>query len=249
MSEFPQVVVINLERAADRRKMMAEHLDAMGIEHRFQAAVDGKLLTPEQKKLYARSKAYLHLNRDLHPNELGCSLSHVEAWRLAAELDGPLIVLEDDIEVHDDFCSMIEARADWLPADWDVVNFGHDIAKPVNLKPIAHEHGPAKSLCEFEGVVARTGAYMVSPTAARKLLECALPVSRPADDILGDQAYNGLKIYGIVPRIALWRTEDDCPSMIWESGDRQEFFNQSRSSKAGIFFRAYRRLRKLIQGS
>ncbi len=247
MSEFPPVVVINLERAPDRRKMMAEHLDAMGISHRFLAAVDGKQLTPEQQKQYSRTKTFVRLNRDLHPNEIGCAHSHINAWREAAAADREVLIMEDDIRLHDDFRRVVETREQWLPADWDVVNLAHDIAKPVDLKPCPVADLSYKSVCSFEGVVGRAACYLVHPESAKKLVECALPIAMPADDILGDASVNELNIYGIEPRIATWRDAEECPSNIWAGAKMDSFTEESRSSGVGLLMRVFTRIHRTFR--
>ena len=89
---------INLDRCQDKRQRMESRFpDATRI-----AAVDGKQETPESILPYVSDRNWRdpYWNRRMTFGEVGCTLSHIKAWKTCVELDEPIIVLEDDVIIN-----------------------------------------------------------------------------------------------------------------------------------------------------
>jgi glycosyl transferase family 25 len=90
------VLIINLERDAERRNALSARLNALGIPHRFCNAVDGRQLSADD---VARNspRSELAFARALMPNEVAAGMSHLAAVAEGLSLDVDYFcVLEDD---------------------------------------------------------------------------------------------------------------------------------------------------------
>ena len=92
-------VVINLERAPDRRERIAEQFDTLGIEFEFFVGIDGHELPKEDYNRYGDAQSGL-VNWE-HPNVpgmLGAWISHRQVWQNALVEGLEMVaVFEDDV--------------------------------------------------------------------------------------------------------------------------------------------------------
>ena len=166
-----RVLVINLERAHERRAHMAAQLAAVGLEAEFLPAVEGRLLPEAEREAAAQA--------GLTPGELGCYLSHVNAWRVVRERGWPgALILEDDTELDPGLKDVLEAlQASDLP---------FDIVRLSSLKPIRGiSVGRLKTgHCFILPTKNPSGAqgYWVSKAGAVRLSEKLASPRLPVDD-------------------------------------------------------------------
>ena len=148
MIDIPPIWVINLQRSPHRRAYMQKQLESRGLTFEFVDAVDGRLLTAEQRGLYSQSEAMAYYGRELSDAEIGCALSHARVYERMVERGLPeLLVLEDDVELGDEFWLLVQMR-DMFPPDWEAINFASDIGDPLPFGPSVVG---AYRLCRFAG--------------------------------------------------------------------------------------------------
>jgi glycosyl transferase family 25 len=113
--------LINLDRSADRLAHMHEEFSRAGVDFERIAAVDGAALNPSEMKEFRQARSAARPEGWLL-GEVGCFLSHMDAWRRIASSAGDewAAVFEDDIRVSPDLGSLL-ASTGWLPADADIV--------------------------------------------------------------------------------------------------------------------------------
>lgn len=90
---------INLDRCTTKRELMQiQFPEAERI-----TALDGKTLSPESIAPYAVDRYWRDpsWNRRFTKGEVGCILSHIICWKKCLELNEPILILEDDVEVVD----------------------------------------------------------------------------------------------------------------------------------------------------
>jgi hypothetical protein len=104
-----EIVVISLATQDDRYRSVSATLEAAGLPHRLVRGIECK------------------------PGFIGCGLSHIKALR-TWNTERPLLVLEDDIALTDDFRPSIER-----PADADAIYLGasaYGTVADANLLPV-----------------------------------------------------------------------------------------------------------------
>lgn len=176
------VVLINLDRAADRRAVMTQRLAQAGLAWRRIAAVDGRVLAPGDARFSPLSYALLHGRRRCPP-EIGCYLSHVAGCQalLAGEADLALI-LEDDVSFDPDFTDTLDRAAQ--AGGWDLLRLSTvNRGRKYRYRDLGAGRWLAVALTREKGA----GAYVVNRRAARWITR-RVPM-RLAYDIVFDLEY------------------------------------------------------------
>lgn len=181
------VYCINLKRSAWRRKVVARQVERMGLkDFSFVEAVDAQDLTLDSviaSGLYDPEECKRWHTRDLTLAEIACSLSHIECYRLFVESGAEwAIVLEDDALFR---CSRIRRlRITDIPAWADIV-FLHAVT---DRTPPLQKLGPM--LYSDASYKSSAGAYLLTRSAAQRLLSVATPIRHAADGLLGRSLEN-----------------------------------------------------------
>lgn len=94
-----KTLVINLERAVERKKHMMEQLNNFPfLDVEFISAVDGRQLSLDRANLlFDQSSFYELYNRKPLLGEIGCTLSHIKCYqKLIDSNERAVLILEDD---------------------------------------------------------------------------------------------------------------------------------------------------------
>jgi GR25 family glycosyltransferase involved in LPS biosynthesis len=131
---------------------------------------------------------------------LGCALSHLAQWNLAAAGEETVTVAEDDAIFHLQFESLAEEVIAGLPADWDIIQWGWNFDSILAFDMLP---GVSNSVAVFDQTKMRdhavgfmtlpfkpsafrlqrsfgTVCQSISPAGAAKLLRHCLPI-RPME--------------------------------------------------------------------
>lgn len=98
------VFVINLDRSPERLEHMRQLFAQQNIDFTRIAGVDGQTLSKDElEKVYDPEHCKKLIGRELRLGEVGCTLSHIRAWKkiIHEQLDGAFI-FEDDIVLTED---------------------------------------------------------------------------------------------------------------------------------------------------
>uniref|UniRef100_A0A7S1M273 Glycosyl transferase family 25 domain-containing protein n=1 Tax=Alexandrium catenella TaxID=2925 RepID=A0A7S1M273_ALECA len=212
-----EAVVINLDTRPDRwlsvQKSVAKQAPWLPV--RRLPAVDGRAAPPpvgdvSQKWSTARLSQlffwYKSVTIKMSPGERGCCASHVAAWRLAARLTRPLLVLEDDAAALPSFTASITQAVKEAPADTGMIFLSSkDRGTPKRF---------GKVLMEPHYVWTTVG-YLIYPEAAKKLLRMR-PLDMPVDNFLAWHIKEGaVKAFSLRPaavrQAQTWNIGSDVP--------------------------------------
>lgn len=172
------IICINLDRRPDRWEQSQKEFAAQSLTVIRQPAIDGNTL-PKHAVLL--------------PGELGCRLSHEQALRYAATRTAPVLILEDDVSFVDDFQDRFAMTISRFPP-WELIYLGGNHVS----RPVEHSPGIVRPTKIYT-----TGAYMVTPDGASRLL--SLIKQWPNRQI--DVAYSNSRLptYAFSPAIATQR--------------------------------------------
>lgn len=199
MNQIPPVWVVSLERATDRRAFVREVFEPLRIPYEIVDAVDGYALDDRQLAQCSELRALFRYGERLRPGILGCSLSHLEAYRRMVSEDIPeVVIVEDDARPSPDFGRVL-TELEAVPSDCDVLTF-HSLFEwaaptPVNDSIIAGKY----RICTFGRTPMGTQAYLITQAAARRVLKVAYPVCLPSDELLFRARPARLTVYGVDP--------------------------------------------------
>lgn len=169
--------LINLDRAPDRMNFMHTKLRGLGLEYERVAAIDGKLLSFPHPDIDERGYERLH-GRRINPGEAGCYLSHIECMRRFLSSDAThALILEDDLQLCDNFCDVIDAVLDSV-IHWDILRLSSvNSGRKFPVRQVTQFRSLAISLTREKG----SGAYIVNRRAAKWLLDNMVPMKLPYD--------------------------------------------------------------------
>lgn len=191
--------VINLSDNAARMRAADAILRAQSIAYQRIEAVYGKRLsTAEIAAAYDADRNARDGRHPLVPAEIGCYLSHIDAWRRIAE--GPAgggFVFEDDFAATADLARVLAALSDDRTGDWDMVKL-FTLDASVDLGAARDLVAGVRIGIPYRVPTCLTG-YGLTRDAARRLVARALPFFRPVDE---DQKFiweTGLRVALVLP--------------------------------------------------
>lgn len=178
------IICISLERRADRWAKFQRFATAANVTPRRQNAVDAKSFVAHEHPAITLGVAHniVFKTRRSHyeidgAGAVGCSLSHIEAWKhLQASHAPAYCIFEDDTELPVDFRPKLEQLLKELPADWDAVHLQkRSFANNDDCKPIPGSN--------FQHCTSLMGswAYLISRQGAEKLLKRCYPIEMHID--------------------------------------------------------------------
>ena len=121
----------------------------------------------------------------LTPGGLGCLESHALAWHRVLRLNRSMLILEDDVQLHGERLSLfLPHLLASLPSNFSLLYFGNLVGKAMTPKLTEFN----TYLWKVNGSTWGTYAYLISPSAARILLNFLYPVSTQIDSMIIDIA-------------------------------------------------------------
>ena len=190
--------VISLERSKARRAAVAGRLAALGIPFEFFAAVDAAagdhLKFPRFPKNLLSRYGYC-----LTPGEAGCFASHATLWEACAASGEPMLIMEDNVHLEDEFAHALNAAESELVQGRDFVRLSASHSR--KFVPLKEINGHAQLVRYLKGPRGST-AYLLSCRGARVLLNATRQWSEPLDDYLDRFWVHGLPPFAIHPLAA-----------------------------------------------
>lgn len=195
MSSIGATIYINLDRDTARRDHMEAECAKAGLTPIRLSAANGAALDETLRSYFPhagdRERSFLS------PGETGCYASHLLICRriVSGELQAPVVVFEDDIELHEGFAALIERTLHALPADWDIVRLSNDTKQVA--APVA-DLGNGAQLVRYSTIPGSTGAQMWSRAGAEKFSRVEAR-DLPIDQDLKRVWHWHLNTFGILP--------------------------------------------------
>ena len=190
---LPSIIVISLKRSETRRVQFTALLEPSDLDWEILDAIDGLGLqsTPPE---YHEKKVIRLLGFPLSASEIGCFLSHRLAWARCAEKDRPTLILEDDFTFAPHFYeSLPKVMASYQ--DWDILRL-QGIVETSDSTLLEH---PNFRIVENHGDPLGATAYILKPSAAKKLINSSQEIYEPLDHFLEHRQKHSLKIAAIKP--------------------------------------------------
>lgn len=198
------VRLISLDQDVQRRKRLSEIGIPDHVVVHYEKAIDFR------SKSYCDVLPYLDLKygpytygRVLSASEVGCALSHKEAYRSLQRASVELgVILEDDVRFSDEFgWGDVDEVYDWVSETWDkslpfVLHLG---SSPGDLARFSADGDRTRGFDARQGGIWNAHAYMISRPACA-ILSRTPKVSHLADDWLSISKL-GIAIHLLEPGI------------------------------------------------
>ena len=157
--------VINLDSAKERMAFQTKQLNSLAIE--FQRLPAYKIASIENK-FY--QKYFDTWQRPLSISEVSCFLSHKKAWDLVIKENQPMLILEDDAWLSENVPMVLKRLKERQNIDYINLEVTGSNNKKLLAKKCTDSFCDINLLRLFQGR-SGTGAYIIWPNGARKLLE------------------------------------------------------------------------------
>lgn len=160
-----KIYVINVPVATERRAMQEAQAARFGLDMHFISAIDAEGLSDAFCQ-----RAANNWTRSVSKKDIACFLSHRHVWSLAAQEDGPVMIIEDDVV----FSPAIPGVLAHIAARRDAYNVIYDL----EFAPGAHGLSKTQTWSAARpDITARQiyknkiglGAYVLSARAAQRL--------------------------------------------------------------------------------
>ena len=231
------ILAIAQPAEVQRRRHLDEMLSSLGMQYQLVKTSPPVPQSQWHQVGFDHEKSRSILGRDLSSGEIGCFLSHRNAWKIAAKADSPSLILEGDAKLDQDsrnVCQLLAQR----PRSWELVMLYYSKCVPSVWQQ--QRLDDTFRLAKFANRRAYClAAYMVTPEGAQKLLDMSETFYLPADDFVsGGWIRKDLDMYAVVPQAAGLCEIQSCHSNL-EVG-RQK--NKKRKHKKKDNTRLLRRL-------
>ena len=174
------IYLINLDRSKDRYERILPFVKELHLPFQRISGVDGQKLSEKEIKENIDSQAYkIYVGHLPKKGTIGCSLSHIKAWKTF--LESPYqyaFIIEDDIVFEPTLISQMIKTLTHEVKGWDIVNF--EMSRPglgLSVNKLDKKHDLVVYLLK----VVHAGAYLLTRDTAKKLLQKALPIKLPID--------------------------------------------------------------------
>lgn len=176
--------IINLDRNPERLAAIGTRFAVLGIAFDRIRAVDARALPSDEVDAFRRRSPSMPW---VHAGQIGCFLSHLDAWRSIAAGAAPYAaVFEDDVHVSDDMALFLADTAP--PVAADILR----LETSTNRVRLGAIEGRAGQGAAWHGRAIRsvrsttwcTGGYVLSREAARRLAALPEGAYQPVDWML-----------------------------------------------------------------
>lgn len=195
-----KIFVINLLQAENRREHIKSQLEKFNIEYEIFNAIDANTGCYYWDHFYSNTLRLLCYARPLTKSQVGCFASHYKLWQKCIELNEPIVVLEDDIELTSDF----DVKVNFLETKiskygyirlWGIFQRDSEMVED-GIK--LYKRGPAG-----------TQGYVILPNMAKKFISKASRWIEPVDDYMDKYWIHGVIPYCVVPEAVYCLDEFD----------------------------------------
>ncbi|NQZ33593.1 MAG: glycosyltransferase family 25 protein [Oceanospirillaceae bacterium] len=189
--------VISLERSQDRRASVQALLEREKVKFWFFNAIDIKTDDCNIALKYNAIKTLRVKGYRLTNAELGCFASHICLWEKCVELNEPIFILEDNIQLNDSLHRYIEYGEKNIEM-LGVLKFGaiFDFKFLAIDKVLAN-----RSLVKYNKGACGTSSYMITPLAAKNYLLKSEFFFEPVDNFMDKEWFTGQPLYTLNPSV------------------------------------------------
>ena len=222
------IVVINLARSIERRQTIETRLGSLGLPFRVFDAVDGREGEHPLFARYDERQAEIRRGFPLTRGELGCYASHYLVWQQCIDNDRPVLILEDDIDISDDFVAASRLTEQKLHTYGLIRLSAHKDRDYAVVEPCPDGY----QIIRFKIGPHGGSAYALTPQAARRLLDTATTWFEPVDCHLDRFWTHGVGSYGLTPFPVTHVQWSPQQSEIWQGNTREKKSRRYRKLRA-----------------
>ncbi|PFG45493.1 glycosyl transferase family 25 [Vibrio sp. ES.051] len=197
-----KIFVLSLKRSTERRERIEAALSAANIDFEFFDAITPQELSHEQRSRLNPAKTRYLKGYELTEGEIACFFSHMAIWQWSVQHKQDVLVLEDNVDIHQQFASFV---TDLSKARPPLMKSRTLIKLAASKKGVPFKKASCLNDTFALGTYVRptTGAmgYLISTTAAQSLIEHAKEILAPVDDYMEKVWIHKVNIVSVYPDV------------------------------------------------
>lgn len=207
MNKVPRTFCVTLRETPKRKEEAQKHFEKVGLKVEFFDGIHGekfglKTTIPNYDKLPGRE--YF-----ITQGAVGCLLSHLMLWNVLQHLpEEEFLILEDDVQIPENFEEKFSAFMDEVPKNWEMVYLGYLIP--------GGAYGEGTTFVSENVITCRpvcTHGYMVKKSALKTLIETNQLAWSPLDIQILERSLPRLKHYAaktpLITQCSVLNTKDE----------------------------------------
>ncbi len=196
-----KIFVISLTSSHARRDSAAVQLRRFSLEFEFFPAISGKSALENCFDGYDEERFLRNTGRTACAGEIGCYASHLAVWRRCIEMDEPVVIMEDDFRLLEEFPESLRQLGR------NIDRYGYI---RLQTESRARKHREKKCgkfvLWRYTKVPHGAMCYGISPSVAAAFVEQSNILTAPIDVQVKKFWDHGQPMYGLTPYVV---TESD----------------------------------------
>lgn len=192
-----KIFVVSLTRSQERRQRMSLQLLDAGIEFEFFDAVDASQDHFLYSNKASQKQTFQRKGYELKPGEIGCFASHYSLWQKCVELQAPVVILEDNVDIQPLAGDILQILEPYINK-YGYVKLA--ATQPSKFTPI-EEITTQTQLGQYAKKSCGTTAYALSPQAAQTFIANADYFIEPVDDYMEKPWRHQVKTYSVKPSL------------------------------------------------
>lgn len=189
-----KIFVISLVDATNRRDNARKQLHDLGIDFDFFDALTADNGYAEYFEAYDELRYLINTGRKATSGEIGCYASHKALWRRCIEMQQPVMIMEDDFLLSEDFADAF-AQSQKLVKEYGFIRLQTEhrgkrkfVKKSGRFNVVYYTKMPHSLMC-----------YAITPEIAEVFVQSSKHLSAPVDVMIKKIWQHKQRLYGLMP--------------------------------------------------
>ncbi|MCW8955884.1 MAG: glycosyltransferase family 25 protein [Gammaproteobacteria bacterium] len=189
-----RLYVISLKESQDRRAKVDTQLKRANIEYEFFDGIRVHNGIEGYFESYNEQQYLINCGRLATAGEIGCYASHLELWRKCVELNQPIMIMEDDFCIEDEFSSAM-SHVEKLINDYGYIRLQTEFrGKKIKAKETA-----GFTLYYYTKMPHSLMCYAINPKVAQTLIDNSKNLTAPVDVVIKKIWQHQIPMFGLAP--------------------------------------------------
>ncbi|MFW2372912.1 MAG: glycosyltransferase family 25 protein [Gammaproteobacteria bacterium] len=189
-----KLYVISLKDSQHRRQKADTQLSAANVEYEFFDAVRVDNGIEGYFDSYDEEQYLINCGRVAATGEIGCYASHLSLWKKCVELNQPIVIMEDDFCIEDDFSAAI-LEVEKLIGEYGFIRLQTEFrGKKIKSKDVS-----GFTLYYYTKMPHSLMCYAINPNVAQALIDSSKKLTAPVDVVIKKIWLHQIPMFGLAP--------------------------------------------------
>jgi len=189
-----KLYVISLKESQDRRRKVDALLTAAKVEYEFFDAIRVQNGIEGYFDSYDEEQYLINCGRVAATGEIGCYASHLALWKKCVELNEPILIMEDDFCIEENFLAAIR-EVEKLISNYGFIRLQTEFrGKKIKSKDVGRF-----TLYYYTKMPHSTMCYAINPEVSRVFINQSKSLTAPIDVTMKKFWEHQIPMFGLAP--------------------------------------------------